>query len=302
MYKKKANYKENEKFVRKLEKRAIDELDSDGETEEQDVIFKDLEIHPIQPDEEVAPFPKEIAEPLPGSDGHPFVMVALGKRKSGKTTILNNLILKDSMMRNRFSQIIIISPTIIYDQTSRFLVEEAGKYNCFDVYNDGIIDRIIDFQAAKDKKERKHILLIADDLIGTMKRECKAFSLSSRSRHYLISIIYLTQNLRTLSPVVRGNATHWCLFRNPNMKEMEKVCEEFAFLGSRDNVYRLYEHITQTPYNFMYVDDDYNVWENFTKKIWSKFNESGGYNAEWGAEGTLDEVEDDEPLEEKIQK
>ena len=297
MYKRKATYKANENFVKQLQKRAGDDLDSDGETQDSEPMFNDLEIHPIQPDEDVSPFTKDIAPPLPGSDGHPFVMVALGKRKSGKTTILNNLILKESMMRNRFSQIIIISPTIIYDQTSRFLVEEAGKYNCFDTYTDGIIDRLIEFQASKEKKERKHILLIADDLIGTMKRECKAFSLSSRSRHYLISIIYLTQNLRTLSPVVRGNATHWALFRNPNMKEMEKVCEEFAFLGSKNNVYRLYEHITKVPYNFMYVDDDYNVWENFTKKIWSKFNESGGYNAEWGGEGTIEDMGDDIPLD-----
>jgi len=285
----KANVIGNVKFAKKLEKRAIDDLDSDDDNCEGDTPYKDLQIHPIVEDEDVSVFDPPVEFPLPGSDGRPFVMVALGKRKSGKTTILNNLCLKKSMWRDRFSQIVIISPTIIYDSTSRFLTEYAGKYNCFDDYNDGIIDRLTDYQGSKEKKDRKHILLICDDLIGTMGRTAKAYTLSSRSRHYLISIVYLTQNLRSLSPVVRSNATHWALFRNPNLAEMGKVCEEFAFLGSKDNVYRLYEHITQTPFNFMYVDDDYNVWENFQKKIWSKFNEAGGYNCEWGGDETLDD-------------
>ena len=56
----------------------------------------DLTIHPIVPDEDVKPFPEPISYPLPGADEKPFVMVALGKRKSGKTTILNNMILKNS--------------------------------------------------------------------------------------------------------------------------------------------------------------------------------------------------------------
>jgi len=132
-----------------------------------------------------------------------------------------------------------------------------------------------------------------------MGRNSKIYNLSSRSRHYLISLVYLTQNLRSLSPVVRSNTTHWFLFRNPNMKEMEKICEEFAFLGSRDNVYRLYEHITQVPFNFMYIDDDYNVWENFQTKVWSKFNDDGSYAEEFGGGGRVDDVRDNETLDEK---
>ena len=274
-----------------------DEYSSSDEDEGQSVL--DLTIHPIKPDEEIKPFPEEIPEPLPGADGKPFVMVALGKRKSGKTTILNNMILKKHMWRKRFSQIVIISPTLIYDQTSRFLVDEAGKHNCFDKYNDSIIDDIIRFQEKKKKNEREHILIIADDIIGQMGRNSKIYNLSSRSRHYLISLVYLTQNLRSLSPVVRSNTTHWFLFRNPNMKEMEKICEEFAFLGSRDNVYRLYEYITNVPYNFMYIDDDYNVWENFQKKVWSKFNDDGSYAEEFGGGGGVEDVADNEALEDK---
>ena len=259
----------------------------------------DLTIHPIVPDEDVKPFPEPISYPLPGADEKPFVMVALGKRKSGKTTILNNMILKKNMWRKRFSQIIIISPTIIYDQTSRFLVDEAGKHNCFDTYSDKIIDDIIAFQESKRKEEREHILIIADDIIGQMGRNSKIYNLSSRSRHYLISLVYLTQALRSLSPVVRNNTTSWFLFRNPNMKEMEKICEEFAFLGSRDNVYRLYEHITRIPYNFMYIDDDYNVWENFQTKVWSKFNDDGTYAEEFGGGGSIEDKRDEEDLEDK---
>ena len=246
----------------------------------------DLNVYTISKDDDKPTWEREIPLPLPGSGGECFVMALIGPRSSGKSVVINNLILRDEMLRGLFEEILIISPTIHSDSSSRFLIQEAGKENVYEAYSEDIIQGLINSVKDKDKHERSMKLIILDDVIGSIpKYNSLVYNLTSKARHWSISMIISSQNLRELPPVCRNNTTHWAFFRSGNLKEIEKMMEELGSLGSKENCLALYQECVEEPHKFMYIDEKYNVYKTFTEHIWSKFTEDGHYNTDFvGAE------------------
>ena len=242
----------------------------------------DLNVYTVTVDDDKPTFEREIPEPLPGSSGECFVMTLVGPRSSGKSVVINNLILRDEMHRGLYERILIISPTIHSDSSSRFLIAEAGKENVYEAYSEQIIQDLIDSVKDKSKHERSMTLVILDDVIGSIpKYNSLVYNLTSKARHWSISMIISTQNLRELPPVCRNNTTHWAFFRSGNLKEIEKMMEEMGSLGSKENCYQLYQHCVQEPHKFMYIDSKFNVYKCFTDHVWSKYTEDGRYNTDF---------------------
>ena len=260
----------------------------------------DLNVYTILKDDDKPTWTREIPRPLPGSGGECFVMTLVGPRSSGKSVVINNLILRDEMLRGLFEQILIISPTIHSDSSSRYLIAEAGKENVYEAYSEDIIQGLINSVKEKDKNERSMKLIILDDVIGSIpKYNSLIYNLTSKARHWSISMIISTQNLRELPPVCRNNTTHWGFFRSGNLKEVEKMLEEMGSLGSKENCYALYQHCVEEPHKFMYIDEKYNVYKTFTEHIWSKFTEDGRYNTDFvGGDGNS--IEEAQNAEKKI--
>lgn len=247
----------------------------------------DLNCYSLLQDDEKPSWQRDIPEPLPGYDGECFVFTLVGPRSSGKSVVINNLILRDEMLRNLFSDIIIISPTIHSDSSSRFLIHEVGKDNVYEAYSEHIIQELIDSVKDQDKMERSMKLIILDDVIGSIpKYNSLVYNLTSKARHWSISMIISTQNLRELPPVVRNNTTNWAFFRSGNLKEVGKMLEEMGSLGSPENCFALYQACVEEPHKFMYIDNKFNVYKCFTEHLWSKYTEDGRYNTDFaGADG-----------------
>ncbi len=246
----------------------------------------DLNVYTIKKDDDKPTWDREVPIPLPGSKGECFVMTLVGPRSSGKSVVINNMILRDEMLRGLFERILIISPTIHSDSSSRFLIAEAGKENVYEAYSEQIIQDLIDSVKDKEKHERSMKLVILDDVIGSIpKYNSLVYNLTSKARHWSISMIISTQNLRELPPVCRNNTTNWAFFRSGNLKEIEKMMEEMGSLGSKDNCYALYQACVEEPHKFMYVDADFNVYKCFTEHVWSKYTEDGKYNQDFVGSG-----------------
>ena len=247
----------------------------------------DLNVYTILKDDDKPTWQREIPKPLPGSGGECFVMTLVGPRSSGKSVVINNLVLRDEMLRGHS------------DSSSRYLIAEAGKENVYEAYSEDIIAGLINSVKEKDKNERSMKLIILDDVIGSIpKYNSLIYNLTSKARHWSISMIISTQNLRELPPVCRNNTTHWGFFRSGNLKEVEKMLEEMGSLGSKDNCYALYQHCVEEPHKFMYIDEKYNVYKTFTEHIWSKFTEDGRYNTDFvGGDGTS--IEDEKKAQDK---
>ena len=258
---------------------------NDKDKDKEDPTFNkgvDLNVYSLVKDFDKPTWVREIPEPLPGYDGECFVFTLVGPRSSGKSVVINNLILREEMLRDLFEEIIIISPTIHSDSSSRFLIHEVGKDNVYEAYSEEIIQGLINSVKDKDKNERNMKLIVLDDVIGSIpKYNSLVYNLTSKARHWSISMIISTQNLRELPPVCRNNTTNWAFFRSGNLKEISKMMEEMGSLGSPENCFALYTACVEEPHKFMYIDNKFNVYKCFTEHMWSKYTEDGRYNTDF---------------------
>jgi hypothetical protein len=243
-----------------------------------------LKMFPVKDDDEVYKINRDIPEPL---QKPPFVYVYLGSRGVGKTNSLISEMLRKNMYGDIkgkpkvFQDIIVMSSTLGSDSTSRHLIKKATA--TYDTYDDSIVNDILEFQKSKDKKDRKHILIIADDIAPMMtSRDNALFKLTSVHRHYLISICYLIQQPRMIPPVVRNCATAYHIYRCPNSCEQEKIFMDLSFMGDKKMVQKMYDYATNKPYQFLWVDCIKNsAWKWGAcdpEFLWEKYNADGGYS------------------------
>ena len=205
-----------------------------------------------------------------GNDGHPQIhphlpqiagpgggalLLMISPVRTGKSTIISNLLLGDSEMgfydaQERFHTTTIISNTIANDVTSRFLAK------AFDTH-DSIIDGIVQQQKSYDKEEQPDIGVILDDCLGSIRREARINHLASRFRHFNIKLLIISsQNFRSCSPIIRQNATNVIVGSPfPNQKELGKMAEEYGdVFGGADNWLKIYKKATPEKYCFLHMD------------------------------------------------
>ncbi len=230
--------------------------------------------------------PKEKTKPLhPHLPQPPALLLMISPIRTGKSTIINNLLLNSKFFgQDFFDEVMCVSPTIYNDKTSRFLKK---AFDCYDEYDDSIIDALIEKQEGyEDPQERPDIALILDDIIGLIRREAKVNHLASRFRHYNIKLLLMSsQNYRKVSPVIRSNATNMIIGSPfPNMKELGKIAEEIGDqFGGADNFLKIYYAATPNKYDFLYLDLQSNpplAYHNFDEIIAG----GGQHREEGGAE------------------
>ena len=231
----------------------------------------DLSIKEVVPDPDRMDIGRVLHPNLPDiSTGALGLMVA--PVKSGKSTIITNLLLNHNFYRDCFDQVHIISNTIQNDNTSRFL-KESFPGTVYGEYSDRIIQAIIDQQLSyKNKKDRPIIALILDDFVG-IPRGSLVYKLASRYRHYGIALLmFSSQVFKEVHPLVRSNMTFSILGKNSNAREMAKITEELGnSFGSDENFKRLCKHIWKEPYAFVHIDHTQNpvhAYSSFMRKVW----------------------------------
>ena len=207
-----------------------------------------------------------------GEPGGGSLLLMISPVRTGKSTIISNLFLNDSMYgQDFFDEINVISNTIANDVTSRFLRKVA---NCEDHYSDAHIDKIVNRQKTFDKEDQPQIALVLDDCLGSIKRESKINHLCSRYRHFNIKLLIISsQKFRgSVSPVIRANATDVIVGSPfPNQRELQALAEEYGDLfGGSDRWMRIYKKATPNRYDFLYMDLQQNpplAYHNFEKVI-----------------------------------
>ena len=217
---------------------------------------------PVVPPEDAGPdgFP-EIHPNLPqiAGPGGGALLLMISPVRTGKSTIISNLLLGDSEMgfydaQERFHSTTIISNTIANDITSRFL---AKAFDTHDSYNDSIIDGIVAQQKGYDKEEQPHIAVILDDCLGSIRREARINHLASRFRHFNIRLLVISsQNFRSCSCIIRQNATNVIVGSPfPNQKELGKMAEEYGdVFGGAENWLKIYKKATPEKYCFLHMN------------------------------------------------
>ena len=175
------------------------------------------------------------------------LILLVGTTNSGKTTLINNLLLNKNMWgrrekrsRGAFENVTIISPSLYLDDSCRFLTE---NFDCHVEFKDEIIDQMKEKQLALPKDKRPKQMIVIDDSVGLIERNSSINYLGTRYRHFNTNIIMSVQSFRGCSPIMRTNANCVILMNGiMNANEMGKILEEYndIFKGTLGYCYRKY--------------------------------------------------------------
>lgn len=199
----------------------------------------------------------------------PSLVLMIMPTKTGKSTIISNMLLnKDFYGQDFFDETTIISTTINNDQTSRFMKQ---AFNTYDYYDDSLIHDIVKRQNQYDKADMPSMCLVVDDCLG--EKTTALNNLSSRYRHSNIDLFILSSQLfRKVSPTIRANANWVLVGRLQNQSELDKLSEEYSGMFGGDKPFReSYQKATKKKYDFMTLkltENPAEIWLNFNEKIY----------------------------------
>ena len=226
---------------------------------------KPPKIYPVKPLEKEKPR-KKVHPNLPEL---PCIMCLVQPTKSGKSTILSNLILRDEFYKGAMDNVTIMSNTIDQDVTSRFLREAC---DCYTGYDDMVLAGIVEQQKRFDDDDRPFIGMIFDDILGSVKRNSYLNHLVTRSRHYGVGLLAVSvQSFKAVGPTIRNNTNAFICGNLQNMSELDKISQEFSGMFGGDEKFRkIYHKATEQRYDFLYLDLQSNparAFRNFEEQI-----------------------------------
>jgi len=209
---------------------------------------------------------KELHDHLPDL---PCIMTIIAPTKSGKSVLLNNLLLRDDFYKGVHDNITIMSNTIEQDETSRFLRKSC---DCYTGYDDNVLAGIINQQKSFDDDDRPFISLIFDDILGSVKRNSYLNHLVTRSRHYGVGLLAMSvQSFKSLGPTIRNNTNAFICLNLQNMSELDKISAEYnGMFGGDENFKKIYHKATEERYSFLYLDLQSNparAFRNFQEQL-----------------------------------
>ena len=208
-------------------------------------------------------------------EGAGALLLMIAPVKCGKSTLISNMLLREDFYdaQERFDQVNIISNTIANDVTSRYL-RKAFDGNCFDFYDDSIINGIVESQKKYPKEEQPEIAIVLDDCLGSIKQNSMINHLASRYRHFNIKLLIISSQKFTgsVSPIIRANATDVIIGSPfPNQKELERIADEYGDLFGGQKIWlKIYRKATPNKYDFLYMDLQSNpplAYHNFEKVV-----------------------------------
>ena len=199
----------------------------------------------------------------------PTIMVLVMPTKSGKSTILSNLLLRDEFYKDVFDNVTIMSNTIEQDQTSRFLRQTC---DCYTGYSDEVLGGIINQQKTYDDDDRPFLGMVFDDILGSVKRSSYLNALVTRSRHFGIGLLAISvQSFKSLGPTIRNNCNSFICGNLQNMAELDKISQEYSgMFGGDENFRKIYHKATEQRYDFLFLDLQENparAFRNFEEQL-----------------------------------
>jgi len=198
----------------------------------------------------------------------------IGKPKTGKSVIINNLLMNPNInLIEKLDIVHVYSPTAKSDTTWRFACDQIPD-TIYSSYSDAHLQSILDSQMSMSKSCRAKIAIIFDDFLSFhgLNKNSLMFKLASNYRHYGIKLLYFaTQKFKSVPPLLRACIDYALISKTTNAKEIEDMDFE---LGSKyDNKFKsLLSQATNIPYSFLYLklnSQPAEAFQTFTKKIYT---------------------------------
>lgn len=181
----------------------------------------------------------------------PFSLLFIGKRKSGKTTLLCNILNDECIYANKFDKIYVFSINFEYDKTWALIADKVTEYR--DFWDEEFAEEI--FNMNDNSEEPENILVIFDDMgnEGVVKKGNHNNiydKMQATGRHRNISICSLFQQFTTASRPAIVNADAAIVFYQRTTKDKKIFYEDFG-VGEAKECIKILDYFTKEPYSFL---------------------------------------------------
>lgn len=200
---------------------------------------------------------------------HPFRLLLLGRSRSGKTTLLINLLINRKLYYRQFEEIYVFSPTFWLDGKWRNV--EIDKSRVFTELKLEILAAII--SRIKKDPHKKRLLVLddcgAEDDIRKSGHKNEIDKMAFLAFHLNCSIIYCAQNKTSLSTPTRHNADGIVVFEPDNQEQLKEIYKEFG-VGTIKEFNQLVDHATREPFDFLFIKRQgpkRQYYRNFTHRL-----------------------------------
>ena len=232
----------------------------------------------------------------------------IGRVKSGKSVLLNNLYLSERFYGADFKVKILISSTAHNDAINKYLLDDFDFI--FTDYSDDLLQELLDI--IKEDEGPGRFLIIFDDMINssqTFKRAGKTDLLTQLITTYRhtgngefegkLSIAMAVQYFKHLSPVARNNCSGYYLMGKFPQAELKKMSEALSIFGDDDKGFmRIYKESRKKPYDFLYLSIEHmEARRNHTDLLWDDKTGFQFGNEKKDQKATKEEIYPDKNLE-----
>jgi hypothetical protein len=197
----------------------------------------------------------------------PFIMLLGAPRKSGKTFLLNKLLVEGGLHK-QFDHIVIASPSLEFND--EYPIEDKVSCEVHKISSNfkTRIDALIEEQqhAARmvkhhpDTYEPIHTLIVLDDIIDSKLMQYRSSenvgdTLGERGRHFYVSLIGSAQTTTAFSPSIRRNAEYFFIFSPTNYAESERVLDEYVPNEARKEFRSKLTRMFVQEHSFLMIDN-----------------------------------------------
>ena len=177
----------------------------------------------------------------------------IGKRNSGKSVLLKYLV---SNEYNRYSKVFVISPTECVNNFYKSLIPTNCIFNEWsEDWGDKLITDMSKINAGKSENEKKQVLLILDDCVvdTNFLNSPSLKKIFTRGRHCGLGLIFTTQYLYAVPPIVRSNCDY-AIVGQMNRQSIQILADEYLSGDlERKDFISLYNRATR-DYSFLVIN------------------------------------------------
>jgi len=177
-------------------------------------------------------------------------IVAIGKRRTGKTWIFRNLMY---LMKDKFKAGIVISQT---DELNHFWRQYIPKKYIYKHYDPAILQAVFrrqkkilndDELSKAEKEEKSPFFILLDDVIADpqIRDSPEIKELFVAGRHYKLFVLITTQYAKGITPTLRGNTDYCFMLKTLQQIQLEAMWWDFASFLTKDAFAQILNEYTE---------------------------------------------------------
>ena len=177
-------------------------------------------------------------------------VVAVGKRRTGKSWVFRNLMY---LMKDKIPAGIVISQT---DELNKFWRQYIPKKFIYNHYEPEILDAVFKRQkkilnnnalTEKEKDEQAPFFILLDDVISDqrLKYDANLMELFVAGRHYRLFVLITTQYAKAITPCLRGNTDYCFIMKTIQQRQREALWEDFGDFLTKDAFAQILDAYTE---------------------------------------------------------